>query len=101
MRNAMATKVFLLRQRLRGEYKIDESRASREIMIGWSGAPELLSASGDDFKKILHQRYANEGFSKGKIEKGAANMRRFILDMKKGDIVLVPSEEGIYPAEIK
>lgn len=73
-----------------------------ELIIGWTGIPQLLDSSldRDDFRRLLSETYYPDARTLGKAGSAAGNMWRFIREMRVGDVVLVPHKKCFYVAEV-
>lgn len=93
---------FILRIRPSGENRVSEALECDHLIIGWSCAPGLLDEILDweRFRGIVHESYGGEKSSLRSAASGAGNMWRFIRDMKKGDLVVVPDGPEFYVAEV-
>ncbi|TKW61310.1 MAG: hypothetical protein DI628_01375 [Blastochloris viridis] len=72
------------------------------VGIGWAHAPDLLQhPQWDALKTSLRQAYPAmyEGNERS-LGNGAGSVWRFLFEMKTGDLVLVPCDEGFHLAEV-
>ena len=72
------------------------------VGIGWAQAPDLLlHPQWDALKACLRQAYPAmyEGNERS-LGNGAGSVMRFLFEMKTGDVVLVPCEEGFFIGDI-
>lgn len=95
-------RAFLLRIAPSYNDCVQQALASNELIIGWSDLPQLLNGflSWEQFRQIMHDRYypGNNNYRGSGL--AAGNMWRFIREMDKGDLVVVPHGPAFYVAEI-
>ncbi len=104
--NIMTSQVlnaFVLRMNPGGENKIKEALTNDELIIGWSKAKGLdnLSLGWENFREIVHNSCFPNDENYLRSGRSAGNLWRFIREMKQGDLVAVPTDEGFYVAEIE
>jgi predicted Mrr-cat superfamily restriction endonuclease len=102
MRRSNGAEAFVLRISPNGIDRVPEALASNQIIIGWSEANGLLdpNLTWNDFRKILADAYYSTETSLRKAGSAAGHMWRFINEMGKGDLVVVPYGSGFYIAEV-
>jgi len=95
-------KAFILRIRPSGKNRIPEALECDQLIIGWSCAPGLLDESlgWEGFREIVHERCYGGNASLQRAGSGAGNMWRFIREMIRGDLVVVPHDSNFYVAEV-
>lgn len=93
---------FVLRMSPSGNDKVPEGLQSDQIIIGWAQAPELLNSdlSWSDFREVVRKQYYADEENLRKAGNAAGHMWRFVREMKKGDLVVVPHGGEFYVAEI-
>ena len=95
-------KAFVLRIAPSRRDRVKQALDANTLIIGWSKARGLLDPelSWHQFRKIVHDTcYATEE-SYRKSGAAAGNLRRFIRDMKVGDLVVVPHGSKFYVAKV-
>lgn len=99
----MKQQAFVLRIAPRRIDKVPEALTENQIIIGWSKAEGLLNAnlSWEQFRKIIRDTYYSNEETLRKAGAAAGHMWRFIKEMKKGDLVVVPHGSEFYVAEIE
>lgn len=88
-----------MRQKLANRNCLPEALRKNIVMIGWCRAEKLLHTSSSGYYDALKAIYPE--YPLGLIRQGSGEMRRFIHEMRKGDIIIV-SESGkpaLYCAE--
>lgn len=99
----MNRQAFVLRISPSEVDKVQEALDSNQIIIGWANASGLLdrTLSWEKFRKIIQQQpYYSEEKNLRRIGNATGQMWRFIRDMKKGDLVVVPRPYEFYVAEV-
>lgn len=89
---------FILRINPSGRDKVPEALEGNEIIIGWADAKCLLNKdlSWEEFREIIFKEYYSDDENYRRAGSAAGNMWRFIREMKKGDIVLVPYYDSTF-----
>jgi len=82
--------------------RVEEALESNEVIIGWSEAIGLNNKglSWEEFREIVHQACCADHPNYRKSGGAAGNLWRFILEMKIGDLVVVPHWSKFYVAEV-
>lgn len=99
----MNQQAFVLRIAPSNIDRVKEALKENQIIIGWSEASGLLDTNlkWDPFREILRNTYyANENTLR-KAGGAAGHMWRFIREMNKGDLVVVPHGSVFYVAEVE
>lgn len=98
----MARKAFALWIKPSQVDRVDEALRDGQLMIGWANAEGLLSPGlgRNEFRNIVHKAYYSDNPNRRKSGSASGHLWQFIHDMKKGDLVVVPSRAGYYLAEI-
>ena len=83
--------------------RVPEALTVNQIIIGWSKAKGLLDAnlSWEQFREIIRDAYYSGEDSLRKAGAASGHMWRFIREMNKGDLVVVPCRSEFYVAEIE
>lgn len=99
----MNQQAFVLRIAPRGIDKVPEALTENQIIIGWSKAEGLLNAnlSWEQFRKIIADTHYSGEATLRKAGAAAGNMWRFIREMDRGDLVVIPHGPEFYVAEIE
>lgn len=98
----MKQQAFVLRISPNRIDRIDEALAENQIIIGWARAKDLLNIhlSWEEFREVIQDTfYTNEGNLR-KAGVASGHMWRFIREMKRGDLVVVPYGSDFYVAKI-
>lgn len=97
------TRAFILRIAPSRVDRLREALDADQIIIGWSGAGEALldqSLTWGDFREIVRRTcYTNEDSAR-KVGQGSGHLWRFIREMDKGHLVVVPYGSDFYVAEV-
>lgn len=93
---------YVLRINPAGVDRVQEALESDELIIGWSDASELNNheLTWEDFREIVHKAYYFSQPNYRSSGGAAGSLWRFILEMKKGDLVVVPHWSNFYIAEV-
>jgi predicted Mrr-cat superfamily restriction endonuclease len=93
---------FVLRVAPSGIDRVDAALSEDQIFIGWAEAEGLLnpSLSWEEFRGIISSVYYSNEMTLRKAGAAAGNMWRFIREMSKGDLVVVPHGSEFYIAKI-
>lgn len=99
----MAQQAFILRIAPSGVDKVPEALTKNQIIIGWSQAKGLLDSklTWEKFRQIISDTYHSGENTLRRAGAAAGHMWRFIREMNKGDIVVVPHWYEFYVAEVK
>lgn len=83
--------------------KVPEALTENHIIIGWSKAGGLLNAnlSWEQFREIIRDAYYSSEDTLRKAGAAAGHMWRFIREMDKGNLVVVPHGSEFYVAKIE
>ena len=82
--------------------RVEKTLESDEIIIGWSEARGLNNREleWEDFREIVHETYYSDE-PDYRVSGGASgSLWRFIVEMKKDDLVVVPYWSDFYIAEV-
>ena len=79
-----------------------EALETNHLIIGWARAKGLLDPGLDrvSFRKIIHDEYHPDAATFHGAGRDAGKMWRFIRQMKKGDLVVVPAGPEFYVGEV-
>jgi len=99
----MAQQAFVLRIAPSGIDKVPEALDSNQIIIGWAKAEGLLdpSLTWEQFREIIRRAYYADENTLRRTGSAAGHMWRFIREMNKGDLVVVPYGPQFYIAEVE
>lgn len=97
-----ARQAFVLRIAPSKDDRLAEALAANQIIIGWAEAEGLLdlSLSRESFRKIVADAYHSHEPNLRKAGASAGHLWRFIREMNKGDLVVVPHGPEFYVAEV-
>lgn len=93
---------FVLRIAPSGIDRVDEALQNDTLIIGWAYAEGLLddTLEWDEFRQILQDCYYAGEDSLRKAGNAAGHMWRFIREMKKDDLVVVPHGSEFYVGQV-
>jgi len=93
---------FILRLKPGKIDKTMEGIKENKIFIGWSKAKGLLDQklTWAEFREIIHKAYFSGEKNYIKSGRSAGNAWRFIREMEKNDIVIVPYKSDFYIARV-
>lgn len=96
------SQAFVLRIAPSQTDRVPDALADGELIIGWSYASGLLDPSADlaRFREIIQRTYHHGEKNELKAGKAAGSLWRFIREMGKGDIILVPHGKDFYVARV-
>jgi predicted Mrr-cat superfamily restriction endonuclease len=99
----MNDQAFVLRIAPGGIDKVPEALTANQVIIGWAEAEGLLDTSltWEQFREIIRNTYYKREDTLRKAGGAAGHMWRFIREMNKGDLVVVPHWSEFYIAEIE
>ncbi len=99
----MNQQAFILRIAPSGIDRVPEALTENQIIIGWSLAEGLLDTNltWEQFREIIRNTYYASEDTLRKAGAAAGHMWRFIREMNKGDLVVVPYWSEFYVAEIE
>lgn len=99
----MERKAFILRIAPSRIDKISEALKEDQIIIGWAKVKELLDTNltWERFREIIRDKYCPKETNWRRAGRAAGHMWRFIREMNKGDLVVVPHGREFYVAEIE
>lgn len=82
--------------------RVLEVLADDQIAVGWSKAKRLLEPQLDrkDFRQILHEIYYSDLPNFRRSGSAVTHTWRFIRELKRGDIVIIPRQETIHLVKI-
>jgi predicted Mrr-cat superfamily restriction endonuclease len=86
-------KYFLFRPLPHGINRTKQFRADNFIAIGWPCMGNLANKELNDLRELLKDNYNIQGHSLGAA---LSTVKSFVLDMRKGDIVIMPNNEMVY-----
>lgn len=89
---------WVLRIAPSGVNRVQEALEAEALIIGWSAARGLLdeALSWEEFRRIVHVSCYPEDENLRRAGAGSGHMWRFIRDMEKGDLVVVPAEGKVF-----
>jgi predicted Mrr-cat superfamily restriction endonuclease len=98
----MNQQAFVLRISPSGIDRVSEALSSNQIIVGWAEARGLLDEklSWEDFRRIISNIYYADENNLRRAGSAGGHMWRFIREMKKGDLVVVPYGSDFYVAEV-
>lgn len=98
----MKQQAFVLRISPSGIDRVNEALSSNEIIIGWAEARGLLDENlhWDEFRRIISDTYYVDEDNLRRAGAASGHMWRFIREMKKGDLIVVPYGAEFYVAEV-
>src|SRR3989304_8508657 len=98
----MNQQAFVLRIAPRGIDRVPEALKENQIIIGWADAAGLLESNltWEQFREIMREKYYTSESNLRKAGAAAGHMWRFIREMNKGDLVIVPYWSEFYVAEV-
>ena len=98
----MEQQAFVLRITPSGFDRVGEALSSNQIIIGWAEARGLLdeNLSWEEFRRILSDRYYTDEENLRRAGAASGHMWRFIREMKKGDLIVVPHGAEFYVAKV-
>jgi len=98
----MDQQAFILRIAPSGVDRVPQALQENQIIIGWAYAEGLLDPelTWEQFREIIRNKYYDNESNLRKAGAAAGNMWRFIREMNKGDLVVVPHWSEFYVAEI-
>lgn len=98
----MNKQAFVLRIAPSGIDRVSEALEENQIIIGWANAVNLLepTLTWEQFRQIIHDKYYAGDVNFRKAGSVAGHMWRFIREMNKGDLVVVPFLSAFYVAEV-
>ena len=82
--------------------RVPEALETNHLIIGWARAKGLLNPDLDwvSFRQIIHDEYYPDAETFREAGRAAGKMWRFIREMKKGDLVVVPAGPVFYVGEV-
>ena len=97
----MAKKGFVLRI-AHVKDGVSEALENDHLIIGWAKAEGLLDPKLEwkEFREIIHEEYYAADHHRRRAGQAGGHMWRFIRDMKKGDLVVVPHGSEFYVGEV-
>lgn len=98
----MNQQAFVLRIAPSSIDRVPEALKENQIIIGWAHADGLLepNLTWEQFREIIREKYYTSESNLRKAGAAAGHMWRFIREMNKGDLVVVPYWSEFYVAEI-
>lgn len=99
----MNQQAFVLRIAPSGIDKVPEALSENQIIIGWAKAEGLLdiNLTWEQFREIIRNTYYIGEDTLRRAGGASGHMWRFIREMNKGDLVVVPHWSEFYIAEIE
>ena len=98
----MEQQAFVLRISPSRIDRVSEALSSNQIIIGWAEARGLLDENlpWEEFRKIISDTYYANEENLRRAGAAGGHMWRFIREMKKGDLIVVPYGAKFYVAEV-
>ncbi len=98
----MNQQAFVLRIAPSDIDRVPEALKENQIIIGWANADGLLepNLTWEQFREIIRETYYTSESNLRKAGAAAGHMWRFIREMNKGDLVVVPYGAEFYVAEV-
>lgn len=98
----MEQQAFILRISPSGRDRVTEALDNNQIIIGWAQAQGLLNEQlfWKEFRRIISDTYYPREETLRKAGSAAGHMWRFIREMTKGDLVVVPYGSKFYVARV-
>ena len=98
----MAKNGFVLRIAPSMEDRVSEALENDHLIIGWAEAKGLLDPEleWEEFREIVRETYYVEAKNLRKAGNAGGHMWRFLRDMKRGDLVVVPYGSEFYVGEV-
>ena len=95
-------KAFVLRIRPTQKDRLEEALAADEIIIGWSRVKGLLDEklSWTEFRQKVHDTCYADTEDYSTAGRAGGNLWRFIREMSRGDLVVVPHSDEFFVAEV-
>lgn len=99
----MSQQAFVLRITPKNIDRVPEALAENQIIIGWAKAEGLLDTNltWEQFREIIRVAHYPGEVTLKKVGAAAGHMWRFIREMNKEDLVVVPYKSEFYVAEVK
>lgn len=103
VKEIMNHQAFVLRIAPSSIDRVPEALTENQIIIGWSKAEGLLdiNLTWEQFREIIRNTYYGGEETLHKAGAAAGHIWRFIREMNKGDLVVVPYRSEFYVAEIE
>jgi predicted Mrr-cat superfamily restriction endonuclease len=98
----MDQQAFVLRIAPSGRDLVPEALRENQIIIGWAEAEGLLDPklTWEEFRGIIQDAYYSHESTLRKAGAAAGQMYRFIREMNKGDLVIIPRGPEFYVAQV-
>jgi predicted Mrr-cat superfamily restriction endonuclease len=98
----MDQQAFVLRIAPSGIDRLPEALRENQIIIGWAEADGVLDPdlTWEQFRRIIRDAYYSDEATLRKAGAAAGHMWRFIREMNKGDLVVVPYGSEFYVAKV-
>lgn len=98
----MDQQAFVLRITPSNIDRVPEALSTNQVIIGWSEAEGLLdsSLSWEQFREIIRDTYYGDEETLRKAGAAAGHMWRFIKEMNRGDLLVVPYGSEFYVAKV-
>ena len=98
----MGKQAFILRIKPSHIDRVQDALSDNQIIIGWAEAEGLLdeNLSWEEFRDIISATYYADEKNLRRAGYAAGVMWKFIRDMTKGDLVVVPDGPDFYVAKI-
>jgi predicted Mrr-cat superfamily restriction endonuclease len=82
--------------------RLPEALETNQLIIGWANATGLLDTSltWHEFREIIRSKYYAKDTTLHRAGAATGHMWRFIREMKRGDLVVVPYGNAFYVAEV-
>ena len=96
------SQAFVLRMKLGGGDRVPEALECNQIFIGWSDLEGLLNyeLSWEEFRALVKNMFHPDDPNQRKAGANSGHLWRFIREMEKGDLVVVPHGSDFYVAKI-
>lgn len=95
------TDAFVLRMSHVDQGLTDEAIASGQIFIGWADASAVsANQSWEEFRQVVYDKYHASDPSMRAAGAAAGNLWKFIVDMKVGDLVVIPRPKTFLVGQI-
>ena len=98
----MEQQAFVLRIAPGGNDRVQEALDRNQLIIGWPDAAGLLDErlSWEEFRTIISDTYHSQEKTLRKAGAAGGHMWRFIREMGRGDLVVVPHGSEFYVAKV-
>lgn len=99
----MDQQAFVLRIAPSNIDRVPEALSTDQVIIGWSEAEGLLdsSLSWEQFREIIRDTYYGDEDTLRRAGAAAGHLWRFIKEMNRGDLLVVPYGSEFYVAKVE